>query len=212
MQNVLLKLKASKVIAIIRGIQQEQAKPLFETLAASGIHFAEVTLNTPGALPIIHEMRARYEGRMQIGAGTVLNKNQAREAIQAGAQFLISPNVDQGTIEEALARQVLPMPGALTPTEIVQAVHYGAPIVKIFPCSVLGPSYIKELRGPLGDVEMLAVGGITKDNAASYLEAGATSIGIGGSLISLSAMQQGNYTAIQTYAEQLMAAVHQAKK
>lgn len=138
MRDILDKLKQSKVIAIIRGIEPQQAQPLFEALAAGGIELAEVALNTPNALQIIHEMRETYDGRMAVGAGTVLNANKAEEAIRAGAQFLISPNVDQGMIETALTHHVLPLPGALTPTEIVQAMNFGAPIVKLFPCSSLG--------------------------------------------------------------------------
>lgn len=209
MTDVLQQLKSSKVIAIIRGIEPAQAQPLFEALEGGGIKLAEVTLNTPNALQIIQMMRKKYEGRMVIGAGTVLNAAYADEAIRAGAQFLISPNVDQGMIERALANEVLPIPGALTPTEIVQAMNFGASTVKLFPCSSLGPSYLKELKGPLSDVNLLAVGGITKDNAATYLKAGAFSIGIGGSLIALSEIQNGNYQAITTYAKQLMAAVNQ---
>ncbi|MEC0269791.1 bifunctional 4-hydroxy-2-oxoglutarate aldolase/2-dehydro-3-deoxy-phosphogluconate aldolase [Paenibacillus anseongense] len=207
--EVFQQLKKSKVIAIIRGIEPSQAQPLFEALERGGIALAEVTLNTPNALQIIQMMRKKYEGRMVIGAGTVLNAAYADEAIQAGAQFLISPNVDQGMIEKALASEVLPIPGALTPTEIVQAMNCGASTVKLFPCSSLGPSYLKEIKGPLNDVNLLAVGGITKDNAAAYLEAGAFSVGVGGSLVSLSEIQKGNYKAITTYAEQLMAAVNQ---
>ncbi|MBP1963989.1 bifunctional 4-hydroxy-2-oxoglutarate aldolase/2-dehydro-3-deoxy-phosphogluconate aldolase [Paenibacillus aceris] len=209
MTDVLQQLKSSKVIAIIRGIEPAQAQPLFEALEGGGIKLAEVTLNTPNALQIIQMMRKKYEGRMAIGAGTVLNAAYADEAIRAGAQFLISPNVDQGMIERALAGRVLPIPGALTPTEIVQAMNFGASTVKLFPCSSLGPSYLKELKGPLSDVNLLTVGGITKDNAAAYLKAGAFSIGIGGSLIALSEIQNGNYQAITTYAKQLMAAVNQ---
>ncbi|MCY9661444.1 bifunctional 4-hydroxy-2-oxoglutarate aldolase/2-dehydro-3-deoxy-phosphogluconate aldolase [Paenibacillus chondroitinus] len=207
--EVLQQLKKSKVIAIIRGIEPSQAQPLFEALESGGITLAEVTLNTPNALQIIQMMRKKYEGRMVIGAGTVLNAAYADEAIRAGAQFLISPNVDQGMIEKALASEVLPIPGALTPTEIVQAMNFGASTVKLFPCSSLGPSYLKEIKGPLNDVHLLAVGGITKDNAAAYLEAGAFSVGVGGSLVSLSEIQRGNYKAITTYAEQLVAAVNQ---
>jgi 2-dehydro-3-deoxyphosphogluconate aldolase / (4S)-4-hydroxy-2-oxoglutarate aldolase len=207
MQELIRRVKQSKVIVIIRGIEPSQAGPLFEALFEGGIRFAEVTLNTPNALDIISEMRARYEGLMAVGAGTVLNATMADEAIRAGAQFLISPNVDQGMIEMGLSRGVLPLPGAMTPTEIVQAVQAGAPMVKLFPCSSLGPAYVKELRGPLGDVDMLAVGGITKDNAASYLEAGAVGVGVGGSVVSLRDIGQGNYAAITAYAKELNAAV-----
>ncbi|MBD0382476.1 bifunctional 4-hydroxy-2-oxoglutarate aldolase/2-dehydro-3-deoxy-phosphogluconate aldolase [Paenibacillus sedimenti] len=207
MQELIQQVKQSKVIVIIRGIEQSQAVPLFEALEAGGIRFAEVTLNTPGALQIIHEMRGRYEGRMSVGAGTVLNARMAEEAVQAGAQFLISPNVNEGMIRVALSRSVLPLPGAMTPTEIVQAVEWGAPLVKLFPCSSLGPGYVKELRGPLGHVDMLAVGGITKDNAASYMEAGAVGVGVGGSVVSLRDIQEGNYAAITAYAKELNAAV-----
>ncbi|MFD0694545.1 bifunctional 4-hydroxy-2-oxoglutarate aldolase/2-dehydro-3-deoxy-phosphogluconate aldolase [Paenibacillus sp. GCM10027628] len=207
MQELIQQVKKSKVIVIIRGIEPSQAEPLFAALDAGGIQFAEVTLNTPNALHIIHEMRGKYDGRMTIGAGTVLNARMAEEAVGAGAQFLISPNVDQGMIRFAVDRDVLPLPGAMTPTEIVQAVQWGAPMVKLFPCSSLGPGYVKELRGPLGHVDMMAVGGITKDNAASYLEAGAVGVGVGGSLVSLRDIREGNYAAITAYAKELNAAV-----
>ncbi|MEW9701061.1 bifunctional 4-hydroxy-2-oxoglutarate aldolase/2-dehydro-3-deoxy-phosphogluconate aldolase [Paenibacillus sp. SI8] len=203
------RVKQSKIIVIIRGIEASMADPLFEALYEGGIRFAEVTLNTPDALNIIHAMRDKYEGRMSVGAGTVLNARMAHEAMQAGAEFLISPNVDQGMIEAALSRGVLPMPGAMTPTEIVQAIHYGAPMAKVFPCSSLGPGYIKELRGPLGHIDMLAVGGVTKENAAAFLEAGAIGVGVGGSLVSLHDIQQGHYAAIAQYAKQLVAAVNE---
>jgi len=206
-QELIQQVKKSKVIVIIRGIEPSQAEPLFAALDAGGIRFAEVTLNTPNALQIIHEMRGKYDGRMAIGAGTVLNARMAEEAVGAGAQFLISPNVDQGTIRLGVDRGVLPLPGAMTPTEIVQAIEWGAPMVKLFPCSSLGPGYVKELRGPLGHVDMLAVGGITKDNAASYLEAGAVGVGVGGSLVSLRDIQESNYAAITAYAKELNAAV-----
>jgi 2-dehydro-3-deoxyphosphogluconate aldolase/(4S)-4-hydroxy-2-oxoglutarate aldolase len=208
MHAMIQKVKQSKVIAIVRGIAADQAKPLFAALAEGGIEFAEVALNTPDALKIIHEMREEYEGRMTVGAGTVLDGSMAEEAIQAGAQFLISPNVDQGMIHKGLSHNVLPLPGAMTPTEIVQAVNYGAPIVKIFPCSSLGPNYLKELKGPLGNVDMLAVGGINKENAASYLAAGAVGLGVGGSLVSLKEIRQGNYAAIAKYAGQLLSAIN----
>ncbi|UJF32921.1 bifunctional 4-hydroxy-2-oxoglutarate aldolase/2-dehydro-3-deoxy-phosphogluconate aldolase [Paenibacillus hexagrammi] len=203
MQEWLRQFKLSKVIAIVRGIEPGMARPLFAALAEGGIRYAEVTLNTPDALPIIHEMREAYGERMSIGAGTVLTVKQAEEAIQAGAEFLISPHVDADIIRLALSRDVPPLPGAMTPTEIVQAVHAGALAVKVFPCSSLGPGYIKELRGPLAHIEMIAVGGITKENAAAYMEAGAVGVGIGGSLISLPKMKEGRYNEITAYAKQL---------
>ncbi|MFC5450499.1 bifunctional 4-hydroxy-2-oxoglutarate aldolase/2-dehydro-3-deoxy-phosphogluconate aldolase [Paenibacillus aestuarii] len=208
MQEIIQQVKQSKVIVIIRGIERPQAEPLFEALYAGGIRLAEVTLNTPGALDIIQEMRGKYEGRMSVGAGTVLDARMAEEAAAAGAQFLISPNTDQGMIRCALKHQVMPLPGAMTPSEIVQAVSWGAPLVKLFPCASFGPGYVKELRGPLHDVELVAVGGITKDNAASYLEAGAVGVGVGGSVVSLQEIRQNNYTAITAYAKQLLAAVN----
>jgi 2-dehydro-3-deoxyphosphogluconate aldolase/(4S)-4-hydroxy-2-oxoglutarate aldolase len=207
MEDMLQRLRKSRVVAIIRGIEPEDAAPLFEALAAGGIRMAEVTLNTPQALRIIENMRAVYEGRMAVGAGTVLNGEMAHEAIAAGAQFLISPNADAGMIETAVSRGILPIPGVMTPTEIVSAVSAGAPVVKLFPSSSLGPSYVKELQGPLGHIPMIAVGGIHKDNAADYLRAGAVCIGIGGSLVSLPAIRRGDFAAITAYAEQLLKAI-----
>lgn len=203
MQELIKRVEASKIIAIVRGIAQENMEPLFNAFLNGGIEFAEVTMNTEGALESIRRMNKLFGSRIVIGAGTVLDKEMAEKAIAAGARFLVSPNLDAEVIEVALANNVLPMPGVMTPTEIAQALRYGAPIVKLFPSSSLGASYVKELKGPFGKMKLIAVGGINKDNIKDFIRAGAVGVGIGGSLVDKNAIDQGDYAKIEEYAKLL---------
>jgi 2-dehydro-3-deoxyphosphogluconate aldolase/(4S)-4-hydroxy-2-oxoglutarate aldolase len=127
----------------------------------------------------------------------------AEKAIAAGARFLVSPNLDAEVIKTALDNDVLPMPGVMTPTEIVQALKYGAPIVKLFPSSSLGAGYVKELKGPFSNLKLIAVGGINKDNIKDFIKAGAIGAGIGGSLVDKTAIEHEDYTKIAEYAKLL---------
>ena len=203
--SLLLPLEQHKVVVIIRGIAPAYMSDLFQALYDGGIRMAEITLNSEHALESISMMRKAYDGRMMVGAGTVLNEASAKDAIAAGAQFLVSPNVDEGMIRYAVANGVLPLPGAMTATEVVQAVRFGSPVVKIFPCSSLGPNYIKELKGPLNDIPMLAVGGINEDNVAEYMKAGAIGVGIGGSMVNKEWIHSGRFDLIRDYATMLRA-------
>lgn len=182
-QHTIKHIEKHKIVTIIRGIALEQMSDLFQALYDGGIKIAEITLNTDQALQSIELMRKTYEDRMLVGAGSVLDESQAREAIAAGAQFLVSPNVDAGMITYALSQHTVPIPGAFTPTEIVQAFNYGAPLIKVFPSTQMGPQYIKELQGPLSHIPMLAVGGVNTSNVTDYLEAGAIGVGVGGCII-----------------------------
>ncbi|MGG1554064.1 bifunctional 4-hydroxy-2-oxoglutarate aldolase/2-dehydro-3-deoxy-phosphogluconate aldolase [Paenibacillus ferrarius] len=189
-----------KVIAILRNVPPERLKQVLEALYEGGIRLAEITLNSPGALTGIAAMSEAFEGRLILGAGTVMNKDEAKHAIQAGAQFLISPHVDEGIIDVALAHSILPLPGALTPTEIVRAMDAGAPYIKLFPCSAVGVGYVKELLGPFHTCKLIAVGGINENNAAGYISAGAVGVGVGSSLVSVDDIQHEKFEAITSRA------------
>ncbi|OAB36022.1 bifunctional 4-hydroxy-2-oxoglutarate aldolase/2-dehydro-3-deoxy-phosphogluconate aldolase [Paenibacillus glacialis] len=204
--NFMESLKDTKIIAIVRGTPEDKADAAAEALWEGGVRFLEVTMNTPGALNIIRRWRDRFEGRVNIGAGTVLDADLAAAAIKAGAEFLITPNTDEGTIKHAVDAGIPIVPGAMTPTEIVQAWKFGAQAVKVFPLGTLGASYIKELQGPLSHIPMVATGGVTLDNMATYAASGAYAFGLGGSLVNLSWIEAGEYGRLKERAASYVAA------
>ncbi len=197
---VLDALRKHRVLAIARGLADENADATAEALYKGGIRLIEVTLNTPGALEIITRWRGRFENRMRIGAGTVLDESLARQALAAGAEFLVSPNVDEAVIGHGVQNQVEVFPGALTPTEIVRAWQAGASAIKVFPAATFGPKYLQELRGPLGQIPLMAVGGVNVDNLSDFLQAGAVGVGLGGSLVNLQLIEAGRFDELQVLA------------
>jgi len=202
-------LKREKLVAIVRGITKEQARTVGEGLTRGGVRLMEVTMNTEGALDMISDWRSRYDGTAYVGAGTVLDVDMAKEAVSAGAQFLISPNTDLAVIEYALERGIDIWPGAMTPTEIVAAYSSGAEIIKLFPMASLGLAYLKELQGPLSHIPLLATGGVTLDNLQDYFAAGAAAVGLGSALIPKDALLTKD---VETVAERAQAFVDRLKR
>ena len=194
--NLTETLLESRLVAIVRGISREAAVTAGQGMTEGGIRLMEVTLNTAGAHDIIADWRERHEGQAYVGAGTVLNVQMAREAVAAGAQFLVSPNVDLSVIEYAVEQGVEIWPGAMTPTEIVAAYEAGAKIVKLFPMASLGIPYLREIKAPLDHIPLLATGGANLDNIAEYYAAGAAAVGLGSALLPKDALVSGNYEQI----------------
>ncbi|MBO9607670.1 MAG: bifunctional 4-hydroxy-2-oxoglutarate aldolase/2-dehydro-3-deoxy-phosphogluconate aldolase [Paenibacillaceae bacterium] len=201
----LAEIERTRIIAIVRGVDEANIRGVAEALLAGGITVMEVTLNTPGALAMIGTLQREYGDRLFIGAGTVLDEEDAKQAIAAGASFIVTPNTDEAAIRLAVGRGVPVYPGAMTPTEIVKAWKAGASAVKIFPSTGLGLPYIKELQGPLSHIPMVAVGGVSETNIADFLQAGCYAVGIGGSLINLREIAAGNYDFIADKARKLIA-------
>ncbi|MFP7297926.1 bifunctional 4-hydroxy-2-oxoglutarate aldolase/2-dehydro-3-deoxy-phosphogluconate aldolase [Neobacillus niacini] len=175
--------KEHKIISIVRGIALEDAEQIFQTLYEEGIRLIEVTLNTESALTMINEMSRKFEGRMFVGAGTVLTPEMADQAIEAGAKFVLTPTVNVETIHTVKRAGVFCIAGALTPTEILTAYENGADLVKIFPAGTMGVNYIKDLKGPLPQIPTVPTGGIDITNASEFLSAGATALGVGSSIV-----------------------------
>jgi 2-dehydro-3-deoxyphosphogluconate aldolase/(4S)-4-hydroxy-2-oxoglutarate aldolase len=172
------------LIAIIRGkFTRQQVLGIAETLLANGIMVVEVTLNTTGALESIAHLREQFGAQMLIGAGTVRTAEQFTGALDAGAQFTVSPNFDPATVSLAQQHDTLHLPGVFTPTEVQNAVIAGCKMVKLFPSEIVGPRYLKALRAPLDDVDLVPTGGISPDNIAEYVQAGAAAAGIGSALV-----------------------------
>jgi 2-dehydro-3-deoxyphosphogluconate aldolase / (4S)-4-hydroxy-2-oxoglutarate aldolase len=200
MQQLIDKIEDSKIFAIIRGVKSNQMRPLFDALCKGGIKLAEITLNTENALESISQMRKEFGSQMIIGAGTVLDRDMAKKAIESGAQFIVSPNLDVEVIEEALANNVLPIPGVMTPTEIVQAMRHDAKLVKLFPASDLGPGYVKSVLAALNDAKIVVVGGVNDKNAENFIKSGAIGLGIGGNLVDKDAIARNDFNSITEYA------------
>lgn len=193
------------MVAIVRAGSGAAALELAEACIAGGMTALEVAFTTPDTLDVIRTLRARHGDAVLLGAGTVLDPETARAAILAGAQMIISPAVNLDTIALCQRYQVLSMPGAMTPTEIVAAMQAGADIVKVFPAEVFGPAYIKALRAPLPQAPLMPTGGVTVANLADWFASGAMAVGIGSSLTGPGA--HGDHAAVTARARAFCAAL-----
>lgn len=208
---MLKELLTHKIVAILRGIEDVRADDTARALIDGGIRMMEITMNTDGAAAMICRWREKFGGEARIGAGTVIDLKKAEEAVAAGAQFLISPNLDEEVIAYGRERGISVWPGVMTPTEIVKAVKAGAEAVKLFPMGTLGTGYLKEIRGPLNDVPILATGGVDLHNIHEYFEAGANAVGMGGKLVNMEWVKEGRFDLITDRARAFTEAVSGVK-
>jgi len=181
--NILSEILDHKIIAIIRGSKAENVLSIARALNKGGIKLIEITMNSPKALSVIEEVSYELGEKMIVGAGTVLDSQTARNALIAGAKFILSPNVDTETIKMTKRYGAISIPGAFTPTEILKAFDDGGDIIKVFPASCVGPTYIKDIKGPLPQIPLLATGGINLDNISSYIKNGSAGVGLGSALV-----------------------------
>lgn len=206
-----------KLIAIVRGVPPRQILPTARAIADGGIHALEITFDhkTPGGiaetLESIRLLRGQEDLDILLGAGTVLTPGEVDQAVEAGAEYIISPDTNPEVIRRTKQLGKISIPGAYTPTEAVQAHRAGADLVKLFPAGLLGPAYIKAICGPLGFIRFTAVGNIGENNISDFLKAGVQGFGIGGSLVDLKAIADGTYTGITETARKLVRAVQQAQ-
>jgi len=180
--TVLSQILAFKIIAIIRGANPEVVEDIAEALYEGGVKCLEITLNSSNALQLIENIAIKLDGRIIVGAGTVLNASEATNAITAGAKFIISPITDIKTIHATKQVGVVSLPGAFTPTEIFNAYSFGGDIIKVFP-GTSGPGFIKEILAPLPHIPLMPTGGINLQNINEFKKAGAVAFGIGKSLV-----------------------------
>ncbi len=199
---------ALRLVAVIRAERPEDALFAARAMAAAGVRGIEITFTVPDAAASIREAVRALPASVIVGAGTVLTAEQAREALDAGARFLVSPIMDAPLVQTAHAAGALVAIGGLTPTEIVAAHRAGADWVKVFPGESLGgPAYIKHLRGPLPDIPLMVTGGVTRANAAAYLAAGAQSVGLGSDLAPKNLVQAGDFDGLVTHARAVVVAI-----
>jgi 2-dehydro-3-deoxyphosphogluconate aldolase/(4S)-4-hydroxy-2-oxoglutarate aldolase len=198
------------VVAIARGTSTTWVAAAAETLVTAGVTCIELTLTMPGAVESVASLVAELGAAACIGAGTVLTADQARVCIDAGAAFLVAPSAVPEVVEIALARGVPCLPGALTPSEIVAAWQAGAAAVKVFPASIGGARYLRDVRAPFPDILLIPTGGVGIDDVAGYIDAGAAAVGLGGPLFG-DALDDGDLRALATRAGRLLRAVSDAR-
>ncbi len=194
--NVLPKILQTGIIAIMRARSSEQLLAAAEAILAGGVDVIEVTMTTPGALDTIREAVARYGEQVAFGAGSILDTETARAAILAGAQFIVCPTLNRETIRICKRYSVPVVPGAYTPTEILTAWEAGADLVKVFPAEVGGPAYIKAIKAPLPQIQLVPVGGVDLNTTAEFIRAGAAAVGVGSALINQKLLDEGDFSEI----------------
>lgn len=180
---MLKELSEHKIISIIRGYDTEEVLKIVTALIEAHIKFVEITINSPNAITTIQKVTQQHGHQIHVGAGTVQTVEDCHKAIEAGAKYIISPDTNIEVIQYTKRQGCWSIPGALTPTEISQAYFAGADIIKVFPASVFGPSYIKEVKAPLDKAVLLPTGGIQKDNIKAFIDNGAIGVGISSGIV-----------------------------
>jgi 2-dehydro-3-deoxyphosphogluconate aldolase/(4S)-4-hydroxy-2-oxoglutarate aldolase len=189
-------LERSRVVAIMRHTDPAAALRTVEALVAGGVCAIEVTFNSRGVLDMLESIHREFGDGVLLGAGTVLDLDSANQALVSGARFIVSPHTDPDLVSTLAERNVPCLPGAFTATEVLTAWRSGAAVVKLFPAGSAGVSYLKDLRGPLNDIPLLPTGGVTLDNAATFMAAGAWGLGIGSALVDTRLVDAGDFAEI----------------
>jgi len=209
--EVISLLRNPGIIAVVRAQKAEQVIPLSEALLAGGVLAIEITMTTPNAIAAIREASSRLGSKALIGVGTVLDTETCKAAIDAGAEFVVSPICRKELIPVAAAAQRPIMLGSYTPTEAQIAHEAGSDFIKIFPADTLGPGYIKALKAPLPHLNIVPTGGVDANNVAEWFKAGVAAVGAGSSLVSAKIMTDGAWADLTKRAEEFVRAANQAK-
>lgn len=210
--EVVSRIKEIGVVPVVRADSPEEAMQAVEAIKAGGVPILEITMTVPGAIKVIEMIADKFGDEVILGAGTVLDPETARNCILAGARFVVSPALNIKTIELCRRYSVPICPGALTPTEVVTAWQAGADFVKVFPCSAMGgASYIKGLKAPLPQVELIPTGGVNLNTAADFIKAGSSALGVGADLVDLKALRAGDAAKITESAKKFVQLVKDAR-
>jgi 2-dehydro-3-deoxyphosphogluconate aldolase/(4S)-4-hydroxy-2-oxoglutarate aldolase len=211
--DVLQRIRNTGLIPVVRAESADQAMRAVEAIQAGGVDVLEVTMTVPGAIGVIAQLAKAFGAEALIGAGTVLDPETARACIQAGAQFIVSPALSEETIAFCRDNDVAVFPGALTPTEVVRAWNAGADAVKVFPAGAVGgASYLRALKAPLPQIELVPTGGVSLKTAADFIKAGAMALGVGADLVDTKALREGNAELITERARQFIEIVREARR
>jgi 2-dehydro-3-deoxyphosphogluconate aldolase / (4S)-4-hydroxy-2-oxoglutarate aldolase len=200
------------IVPVVRAASAKHAMLAADAVCDGGVPIVEITMTVPGAIDVIAQLAKSIGSEVLVGAGTVLDAETAQRCIDAGAEFLVSPGFDLETVKFSNRAGKLIMAGALTPTEVIAAWKAGSDFVKIFPCGTVGGAkYIKALKAPLPHVPMVPTGGVNLTTAADFIRAGAAALGVGGELVTASALESGNTAPIVEAARSLVAVVRDAR-
>lgn len=199
------------IVAIVRMKEPEKLRAVVDAIAEGGVRVLEVTMTVPGAVELIRQLAPTLPPDFLLGAGTVLDADTVARVVDAGAQFVVSPIFRRSVIAACHEWDVPAMPGCFTPTEILEAWDAGADVVKVFPATALGPTYLKDVRAPLPQVKLMPTGGVTLDNAGDWLRAGAVAVGVGTALLDAKAIAAADYGVLRANAERIVANVRAAK-
>jgi len=202
-------IEVEKTIAVIRLRERGKLLSVVEALVKGGVRCIEITMTVPDAIDSIAELSGIVEEDVVLGAGTVLDAETASRAIKAGARFIVSPVFIREIIELCIEQDTVVIPGCFTPTEIYTAWKAGADAVKVFPAGVLGPSFLKNVHGPLPDLKLIPTGGVTVENAATWIEAGAMAVAVGTDLVDKAAVESAEYKIITERAARLVSSLKQ---
>jgi 2-dehydro-3-deoxyphosphogluconate aldolase / (4S)-4-hydroxy-2-oxoglutarate aldolase len=211
-EEVVRKIGEVGIVPVVRAASPSVACLAAEAVYAGGIPIVEITMTVPDATEVIRQVVKEFGNNVLVGAGTVTTADQASACLEAGAQFLVSPGFSPSVLGVAASRDVLAIPGVLTPTEAMMAQEAAASLLKVFPCANLGgPSYIKALKGPFPTARMIPTGGVTLANVNEYISAGAFAVGVGSELVNESALNQRKAQWVIECARQFVQAVGQAR-
>jgi 2-dehydro-3-deoxyphosphogluconate aldolase/(4S)-4-hydroxy-2-oxoglutarate aldolase len=210
--KVLERIRSTGLIPVIRARSADEANAAVDAIQAGGVGVLEITMTVPGAVELIKEVAARATEAV-VGAGTVLDPETAVRCIDAGAQFILSPALNLATIATCRDRGVAIIPGALTPTEVVAAWNAGADLVKVFPAGAVGgPSYLKALKAPLPQIDLVPTGGVNLETAGEFIRAGAAALGVGSDLVDLAALRRGEGSLLTKRARRFVEIVKEARQ
>ncbi len=187
------------IVGIIRGLSLQEVTQILPLYRSAGLTTIEITMNTPDAEKMIRYAVENEHLGLNIGAGTVCTKEDLQKALDAGAQFIVTPILDKKVIKACVKKEVPIFPGAFTPSEIFKAWSLGASMVKVFPATQMGPDYIKELKAPLNQLKLLPTGGVSLENMAAFFKAGADGVGMGGQLLDKKLIQEKDWEKLKTH-------------
>lgn len=211
-EEVRARIVETGVVPVVRASSSREARIAADAVCEGGIPIVEITMTVPGAVDVIRDLAKSSSGDVLVGAGTVLNVDAAKQCLDVGAQFLVSPGLNLQVVQLARSEAKLMMAGALTPTEVITAWEAGSDFVKVFPCGqVGGAKYIKALKGPFPQIPLVPTGGVNLNTAAEFIEAGATALGVGGELVQAEALKSNRPGIIVENARKFLAIVKETR-
>jgi 2-dehydro-3-deoxyphosphogluconate aldolase/(4S)-4-hydroxy-2-oxoglutarate aldolase len=210
-QAILKRIAELGLLAVLRAPDPAGARRAVDVLVEAGVLGIEITYSTPDAASVIADIKQSYGDEVLVGAGTLVTHAQVAEAAEAGASYLVSPGLDDEVVASMRATSLPAMAGVLTPTEVMRGVRLGVDVMKLFPGSLGGPSYLRSLRGPFPDVPFMPTGGVSADNVGDWLAAGAIAVGAGGELASAGDISSGDFAGIREKGRRFLTAIHQAR-